>query len=43
MALEAVAADLGVTAAEVTEMEKRLAARDMSFDPAPDSDDDEGR
>ncbi len=40
---QAVAADLGVTVAEVTEMEKRLAARDMSFDPAPDSDDDEGQ
>ena len=29
----AVARDLGVTTAEVTEMEKRLSARDMSFDP----------
>jgi RNA polymerase sigma-32 factor len=37
----AVARDLGVTPAEVTEMEQRLAARDMSFDPAPDADDDE--
>jgi RNA polymerase sigma-32 factor len=37
----AVAHDLGVTPAEVTEMEKRLAARDMSFDPAPEADDDE--
>jgi RNA polymerase sigma-32 factor len=37
----AVARDLGVTPAEVTEMEKRLAARDMSFDPAPEADDDE--
>jgi len=37
----AVARDLGVTPAEVTEMEKRLAARDMSFDPAPDADDEE--
>jgi len=36
-----VAHDLGVTPAEVTEMEKRLAARDMSFDPAPEADDDE--
>src|SRR5436190_22581967 len=35
----AVARDLGVTPAEVTEMEQRLAARDMSFDPAPDADD----
>jgi RNA polymerase sigma-32 factor len=38
---EAVARDLGVTVAEVTEMEKRLSARDLAFDPAPDSDDDE--
>src|SRR6516165_7323148 len=37
----AVERDLGVTPAEVTEMEQRLAARDMSFDPAPDTDDDE--
>src|SRR5690348_9767572 len=37
----AVALDLGVSPAEVTEMEKRLAARDMSFDPAPDADEDE--
>jgi RNA polymerase sigma-32 factor len=38
----AVAADLGVTPAEVTEMEQRLAARDMSFDPTPESDDEDG-
>jgi RNA polymerase sigma-32 factor len=37
----AVARDLGVSPAEVTEMEKRLAARDMSFDPAPEADDEE--
>jgi RNA polymerase sigma-32 factor len=37
----AVARDLGVTPSEVTEMEKRLAARDMSFDPAPDADEEE--
>ena len=37
----AVARDLGVTPGEVTEMEKRLAARDLSFDPAPDVDDEE--
>jgi RNA polymerase sigma-32 factor len=37
----AVARDLGVTPAEVTEMEKRLAARDMSFDPTPESDEEE--
>ena len=39
---EAMARDLGVTPAEVTEMEQRLSARDLSFDPAPDADDDEG-
>ncbi|HXY97548.1 MAG TPA: RNA polymerase sigma factor RpoH [Steroidobacteraceae bacterium] len=37
----AVARDLGVTTSEVTEMEKRLAARDLSFDPAPEADDEE--
>ena len=37
----AVARDLGVSVSEVTEMEKRLAARDLSFDPTPESDDDE--
>jgi RNA polymerase sigma-32 factor len=37
----AVARDLGVTVGEVTEMEKRLAARDLSFDPAPETDDEE--
>lgn len=37
----AVARDLGVTPEEVTEMEKRLAARDLSFDPVPEGDDDE--
>jgi RNA polymerase sigma-32 factor len=36
----AVAADLGVTEKEVTEMEKRLHSRDTIFDPAPDADDD---
>jgi RNA polymerase sigma-32 factor len=36
---EAVARDLGVTAKEVTEMEKRLHSRDAIFDPAPDMDD----
>jgi RNA polymerase sigma-32 factor len=36
-----VARELGVTPGEVTEMEKRLAARDMSFDPSPESDDEE--
>ena len=37
----AVARDLGVSESEVTEMEKRLAARDLSFDPTPESDDEE--
>src|SRR5213596_2681985 len=37
----AVARDLGVSPGEVSEMEKRLAARDMSFDPTPESDEDE--
>jgi RNA polymerase sigma-32 factor len=36
-----VARELGVTAAEVTEMEKRLSARDMSFDPTPEADEEE--
>jgi RNA polymerase sigma-32 factor len=38
----AVARDLGVEAREVREMEQRLAARDLSFDPAPAADDGEG-
>jgi RNA polymerase sigma-32 factor len=38
----AVAQDLGVSVQDVTEMEKRLSSRDMSFDPAPDVDDEEG-
>jgi RNA polymerase sigma-32 factor len=38
---QAVARDLGVSPAEVTEMEQRLAARDLSFDPAPDADEEE--
>jgi RNA polymerase sigma-32 factor len=37
----AVARDLGVAPSEVTEMEQRLAARDLSFDPAPEADDEE--
>ena len=37
---KAVAADLGVSEKEVTEMERRLSARDALFDPAPDADDD---
>jgi RNA polymerase sigma-32 factor len=38
---QTVARDLGVTPAEVTEMEQRLAARDMAFDPTPESEEDE--
>jgi RNA polymerase sigma-32 factor len=37
----AVAEDLGVPEREVTEMEKRLAARDMAFDPVPGAADDD--
>ncbi len=36
---KAVAEDLGVSPKEVTEMERRLSARDAIFDPAPDADD----
>ena len=36
---KAVAKDLGVKPAEVTEMEKRLHSRDAVFDPTPDLDD----
>jgi RNA polymerase sigma-32 factor len=38
---QAVAKDLGVEVGDVREMEQRLSARDMSFDPAPDSDDED--
>ncbi len=37
----AVARDLGVEPSEVTEMEQRLSARDLSFDPTPESDEEE--
>jgi RNA polymerase sigma-32 factor len=37
----AVAADLGVEPSEVAEMEQRLAARDLAFDPVPEADEDE--
>jgi RNA polymerase sigma-32 factor len=37
----AVADDLGVSPAEVNEMEQRLAARDLSLDPGPEADDEE--
>ncbi len=39
---KAVAEDLGVSPHEVTEMEKRLTSRDLSFDPAPDADEEDG-
>jgi len=38
---EAVAEDLGVSATEVTEMERRLTSRDAVFDPGPDDSDDD--
>jgi RNA polymerase sigma-32 factor len=37
----AVARDLGVTEQDVTEMERRLSSRDVSYDPTPDAEDDE--
>ncbi|MFZ2507223.1 MAG: RNA polymerase sigma factor RpoH [Steroidobacteraceae bacterium] len=37
-----IAGELGVEPREVREMEQRLAARDLSFDPAPDTDDEDG-
>jgi RNA polymerase sigma-32 factor len=37
----AVAGELGVEPREVREMEQRLSARDLSFDPAPDTDEEE--
>jgi RNA polymerase sigma-32 factor len=38
----AIAEDLGVSKAEVSEMEQRLTSRDLAFDPAPDTDDEDG-
>jgi RNA polymerase sigma-32 factor len=38
---QAVARDLGVSPDEVTEMERRLSSRDVSYDPAPDANDEE--
>ena len=38
---EAVARDLGVPVAEVTEMERRMSSPDMSFDPAPGSEEED--
>lgn len=37
-----VANELGVELQDVVEMEKRLTSRDLSFDPAPDADEEEG-
>jgi RNA polymerase sigma-32 factor len=37
----AVARDLGVSEREVTEMERRLSSRDVSYDPAPDADEED--
>ena len=37
----AVARDLGVSERDVTEMERRLSSRDVSFDPTPDADEEE--
>jgi RNA polymerase sigma-32 factor len=38
---QAVAHDLGVEVSDVREMEQRLSARDMSFDPVPEADEDD--
>jgi RNA polymerase sigma-32 factor len=38
---KAVARDLGVEVSDVREMEQRLSARDMSFDPTPESDEED--
>jgi RNA polymerase sigma-32 factor len=38
---QAVARDLGVEVSDVREMEQRMSARDMSFDPTPDADEEE--
>jgi RNA polymerase sigma-32 factor len=37
----AIARDLGVTEQDVTEMERRLSSRDVSYDPTPDAEEDE--
>src|SRR4051794_15373679 len=37
-----IAQELGVSTSEVTDMEQRLSSRDLSFDPTPDADEDEG-
>ena len=38
---QAVAKDLGVSLKDVSEMERRLASRDLSFDPSPSADEEE--
>jgi len=38
---QAVARDLGVSTSEVTEMERRLSSRDLSYDLAPDADEED--
>jgi len=38
---QAIASDLGVSTREVSEMERRLASRDLSYDPAPDANEEE--
>ena len=38
---QAIAHDLGVSTSEVTDMEQRLSSRDLSFDPAPDADEED--
>lgn len=38
---QAVAKELGVDPKEVSEMEQRLSSRDLSFDPAPDADEED--
>src|SRR5512137_3060623 len=38
---QTVARELGVSTSEVTEMERRLSSRDLSYDPAPDADEED--
>jgi RNA polymerase sigma-32 factor len=38
---QAVARDLGVDVSDVREMEQRMSARDMSFDPTPEADEED--
>jgi RNA polymerase sigma-32 factor len=39
---QTIATELGVTTREVTDMEQRLSSRDLSFDPVPDADEEDG-